>query len=74
MKRYSKARLKKYYAEQMLLEPVASQSEPHQIVRCCKCDSHKIEFHRTGDGEMYYKCPCGFESEPMGQAPVWMKE
>jgi hypothetical protein len=67
LKRLSKAQLKKYYAEQMLLEPVASQSEPHSIHRCCKCDSAKLQFDVTSDGELYYKCECGFESEPLSK-------
>lgn len=74
MKRYPKQKLVKYYAEQMKLEPVVSQSEPHSIPRCCKCDSAKIQFDVTGDGELYYKCECGFESMPLGQAPAWMRK
>jgi hypothetical protein len=66
LKRFSKDQLKKYYAEQLLLPAVVEpKSEPHTIVRCMACDEPKIEFHRSGDDEMYYKCPrCGFESEP----------
>lgn len=51
------------------------RSEPHQIVRCVKCgEAYKLEFRRSGDDEMYYRCgKCGFESEPCGKAPHWLK-
>jgi hypothetical protein len=75
LKRYPKSQLKKYYAKQMLLEPLTSQSEPHSIPRCMACDDAKeLEFRQSGDGQPYYKCHhCGFESEPMGFAPAWLK-
>jgi hypothetical protein len=69
LKRYPKTVLKKYYAEQLEL-PTLLPDEPHQIIRCCKCGSAKgLDFFTTGDGETYYKCPCGYESEPLGMAP-----
>lgn len=74
MKRYPKKKLLKYYAEQMLLQPVVSESEPHSIPRCVACDNPKIEFHRNGDGQLYYKCSCGFESEELGPAPAYLKD
>lgn len=73
-KRFSKSQLRKYYAEQMKLEFLDSHPEPHSIPRCCKCDSAKIQFDVTGDGELYYKCECGFESMPLGLAPAWMRK
>jgi transposase-like protein len=75
LKRYPKKQLKKYYAKQMLLEPLASQSEPHKVIRCLACDNAKgLKFKRTYDGQMYYRCPvCGFESEELGLAPHWLK-
>ena len=75
LKRYSKKQLMKYYAKQMLLEPLASRSEPHKVIRCLACDNAKgLEFRRSGDDQMYYICKaCGFESEEMGQAPAWLK-
>jgi hypothetical protein len=61
----------KYYAEQLMLPHIPEPAgEPHKIITCCKCGTAKgLEFFTTGDGETYYKCPCGFESEPIGMAP-----
>lgn len=75
LKRYPKKVLKKYYAEQLRLEPVVSQSEPHKVIRCVACDEAKhLEFHRDGDNQMYYVCHhCGFESQPIGPAPYYLK-
>lgn len=75
LKRYpkkvlTKKRLKKFYAEQRKLHPIVETSEPHTIVRCCKCDSAKLKFDVTGDNELYYVCECGYESEPCGLAPA----
>lgn len=69
MKRFSRVKVLKYYAEQLMLphipEPVG---EPHIIVNCCKCGSAKgLEWKKTKDGEQYYKCSCSFESEPLGK-------
>ncbi len=76
LKRYPKAVIKKHFAEQFLL-PLQPEppSEPHQIVRCMVCDAAQgLEFIRDGDDRMYYICSsCGFESEPMGMAPHWLK-
>lgn len=68
LKRYPKNFLKRFYATQQYLSFVAS--EPHKVVRCVRCDeAKKLEFRRTGDGELYYICQsCGFESEPLGLA------
>lgn len=44
-------------------------SEPHIVVRCARCDSAKIVYRRSGDDELYYRCGCGFESEPLGPCP-----
>lgn len=42
-------------------------SEPHKIISCAKCGEAKhLEFRLTGDDELYYRCPCGFESQPLG--------
>ena len=51
------------------------KSEPHQIVRCIKCnEAKKLEFRRSGDDELYYICKsCGFESEPCGLAPDYVE-
>ena len=48
---------------------------PHQIVRCVKCgEAKKLEFRRSGDDLLYYRCEsCGYESEPCGYAPYWVK-
>lgn len=74
LKRYSKKTIIKYYADQLRLEPIVEASEPHKIVRCVKCDEVKdLEWRRDGDNNMYYVCKCGFESEPMGPAPFWLK-
>jgi hypothetical protein len=74
LKWYPKKQLKKHYAKQMLFEPLAGQSEPHKVVRCLACDNVKgLEFRRSGDDQMYYRCPCGFESEELGLAPHWLK-
>lgn len=73
LKRYSKEILSKYYAAQPRLECV-EHSEPHKIVRCVRCDEAKdMAWRRNGDDDMYYICKCGFESEPMGPAPFWLK-
>jgi len=71
----SKVKALKYYAEQLMLPNLPeSVNEPHKIIRCCKCGSAKgLDFHTTGDGETYYKCPCGFESEPLGKASAFRK-
>lgn len=71
--RYSKEKIKRY-ADQLRLEPIVKDSEPHKIVRCVKCDEAKnLEWRRDGDNCMYYICKCGFESEPMGPAPFYLK-
>lgn len=69
MKRYSKSELTKFLKNRNPEVP-GELSEPHTIVRCCKCDeAYKLEWRVSGDDEMYYVCPvCGFESEPLGQA------
>jgi hypothetical protein len=60
----------KHYADQMLLTPLLDIAEPHKIIRCPKCDEAKgLEWHRTDSGEQYFKCPCGFKSNPLGPAP-----
>lgn len=75
LKRFSRKKLKKYYAKQMLLPHVVPPSEPHTIPRCVACDDAKnLEFRRDGDGNMYYRCHnCGFESESIGPAPYYLK-
>jgi predicted RNA-binding Zn-ribbon protein involved in translation (DUF1610 family) len=62
----------RFEAEQFELFP---PSEPHQIVCCVKCgEAKKLDFHRSGDDLLYYRCKsCGFESEPDGFAPHWVK-
>lgn len=71
LKRYPKKVLRKYYARQVVMPQVLELDEPHKIVRCAACDeAKKLEFRRSGDGELYYKCQCGFESEPLGKAPA----
>ena len=73
----------------VILEPVAclmalacavnmnkdSASEPHEIVQCVVCGEAKnLEFRRDGDDELYYICHnCGFESQPLGPAPYYVK-
>lgn len=71
--KFGRSRVKalKYYAEQLMLPIIPEPpSEPHKIITCCKCGSAKgLDFHTTGEGDTYYKCSCGFESEPLGKAP-----
>ena len=52
-----------------------SESEPHEIVQCVVCgEAKKLEFRRDGDDELYYIChSCGFESQPLGPAPYYIK-
>jgi len=70
LKRYPKKVLVKYYASQVVMTQVVELDEPHKIVRCSACDEAKnLEFHRTENGEQYYKCQCGFQSQPLGKAP-----
>lgn len=70
LKRYKKSDIKRYYSDQMLLTPILDVAEPHKIIRCPKCDEAKgLEWHTTADGEQYFKCSCGFESDPLGSAP-----
>ncbi len=74
LKRYPKSKLLKFYAEQLKLSILPLATEPHTVVRCCKCDEAKrLEFRTTGNGELYYVCPCGFESEPLGEASAFRK-
>lgn len=57
------------------MENISQESEPHKIICCARCgEAKKLEFRRSGDNELYYRCEsCGFESEPFGQAPYWVQ-
>lgn len=73
LKRFSKKQVVVFYKNQAV--GPSFSNEPHQVVKCVACDDAKsLEFHRSGDDEMYYVCgKCGFESEPIGKAPHWLK-
>lgn len=54
----------KFIAEQFSLP-----FEPHKIIQCAECEEmHELEFRRSGDNELYYRCGrCGFESAELGK-------